>query len=223
MAASGDRDWFRSPTWHPEIAARFEKRLRRARPANRGEYLRIQASHLLPAAEPDVRESGRRLLRRVIAEYPDGIGATTAWEQLGDSLAGDGRLDEAERALRETIRRCAASPTGRSGTTHVAELRLAEVILLGGDATRLDEAAELLRTVAPHVARQAMFRRVVFRFLLASARVAHRRGDPAAARLAGDALAVAAEATSSLPGVADAVRASASGDEVAELRRISDS
>jgi hypothetical protein len=50
------------------------------------------------------RESGRGLLRRVIDEYPDHIEAKSAWEQLGDSLARDGKLDEAEHALNETIR-----------------------------------------------------------------------------------------------------------------------
>lgn len=78
------------------------------------------------------------------------------------------------------MRLFAASPIGRSGTTHTTELRLVEVILLGGNTARLDEAVELLRTVEPQVQKQALFRNVMFRFLLASARVARLRHDPTA-------------------------------------------
>jgi len=74
-------------------------------------------------------------------EYPDDLQARCAWEQLGDSLAKDGRLDEAEQALRETLRLCRASPIGRSGTSGTPELRLAEVLLAQGGPAALEEAA----------------------------------------------------------------------------------
>jgi hypothetical protein len=62
----------------------------------------------------------------------------------------------------------------------VAELRLAEVILAGGDAGRAGGAADLLEAVRPQVEEQRSFRNVVFRFLLASARAAGLQSDLAA-------------------------------------------
>jgi hypothetical protein len=144
VAIAGRHDWYRSLAWDAEIEAGFEERLRRARPASRAQYIRIQATYLLESPDLGVRETGRGLLQRVIAEYPDDIQAKTAMEQLGGSLAGDARLAEAEQALRETLRMCAASPAGRSGTTGTTELRLAEVIMSAGDAARISEAAEFL-------------------------------------------------------------------------------
>lgn len=220
MATAGRHNWYRSPAWDAQIEAGFDERLRRARPANRPQYIRIQATYLLESPDPGIREAGRGLLRRVIAEYPADVQAKSAMEQLGSSLADDGRLGEAEQALRETIRRCADSPIGRSGTSFTTELRLAEVILASGDAARIREAAELLDAAAPQVMQLRSFRNVVFRHLLASARVAWLRHDPAARQLARDALAVAAETTPSFPRHPGVGRPPAADDEVAELEKI---
>jgi len=220
MAGTDNREWYRSSTWDSEIEANFEARLRRARPDGRAQYIGIQAGHLLDSPDPSVREMGRILLRRVIEEYPDDIEAKSATESLGHSLAREGRLDEAERALREALRLCAASPIGDSGTTGTPELHLAEVILSGGDLTRLDEVDDLLQAVEPAVEQQSFMRDVVFRFLLASARVAHLRHDPDAQRLARTALSVAAETAPSLPRHPDVGRPSTTTVQVAELERI---
>jgi hypothetical protein len=219
--ASADRDkWFRSPAWDAQIAAAFEQRLRRARRYNHAQYIRIQATHLLSSPDPQVRQAGRGLLRRLVTRFPDELNAKMAMEQLGGSLAEDGRLAEAERALRETLRMCAQSPAGRSGTSGVAELRLAEVILAGGDAGRAGEAADLLEAARPQVGEQRLFRNVVFRFLLASARAARLRSDPAAPELARAALAVAAETAPALPRHPDVGRPEATGAEIAELEQL---
>jgi len=50
-------------------------------------------------------------------QFPDDFNAKIAMEQLGGNLAEEGRLAEAERALRETLRMCAQSPAARSGTS----------------------------------------------------------------------------------------------------------
>jgi hypothetical protein len=80
--------------------------------------------------------------------------------------------------------------------------------------------AELLEAVKPEVERQRLFRNVVFRYLLSSARVAKLRHEPAAPQLARAALAVAAERTPSFPRHQDIGRPTASTDEVAELEQI---
>jgi hypothetical protein len=91
-AADNRHGWYRSLTWDAQIEAGFEERLRRARPASRAQYIRIQATHLLESPDLRVRETGRALLQRVIAAYPDDVQAKTAMEQLGSSLADDARL-----------------------------------------------------------------------------------------------------------------------------------
>jgi hypothetical protein len=217
-----ERDWFRSSGWDPSTAAAFEQRLRRARPYNRAQYIRIQATHLLPSMDAATRESGRGLLRRVIDEYPDHIEAKSAWEQLGDSLAREGKLDEAEHALNETIRLCYASRIGRSGTTGTTELRLAEVILAGGDQHRIDEVARLLEAAQPEVQSQWFLRDVAYRYLLARARTAHAHHDPTARGLARQALATASENTPALPRHPTVGRPSATDQELTELRAIAE-
>jgi hypothetical protein len=220
VATAAADDWFRSPVWDGQTEAAFEWRLRRARAHNRAQYLRIQATHLLSSPDPPVREAGRGLLWRVIAEFPDDTEVKTATEQLGGSLADEGRFGEAEHALRETLRMCANSPIGRSGTSGTAELCLAEVILASSDAGRAEEAADLLEAVRPHVRAQWFLRDVVFRYLLASARAARLRHDPAVRQIARQALAVAAEMAPALPRHPGVGRPQASEADIAELEQL---
>jgi hypothetical protein len=59
-----------------------------------------------PARHPVTKLAGQGLLRRLVTSFPDDFNAKIAMEQLGGSLAEEGRLAEAERALRETLRVC---------------------------------------------------------------------------------------------------------------------
>jgi hypothetical protein len=147
------------------------------------------------------REIGRALLRRVIEDYPDDdLETKCAWEQLGDSLAREGRLNDAENALRETLRRIQASATGVSGTSGTTELRLAEVLISRGDTASIDQAGKLLTIVESAVRTQAFLRDVLYRYFLACARVAHaQRAPEAAAELARAALQVADDTSTPLP------------------------
>ena len=115
---------------------------------------------------------------------------------------------------------CTHSPIGRSGTSGTAELRLAEIILADGDAGRAEEAADLLETVRPHARTQWFLRDVTFRYLLASARAARLRHDPAMRRLARQALAVAAETAPVLPRHPGIGRPQASEADIAELEQL---
>jgi hypothetical protein len=100
-AVVGGLEWFRASSWDAEIVERFEAQLRRAQASNRAQYIRVQASHLLESSNASTRETGRALLRRVIDDHPDDdIQTNCAREQLGDSLAREGQLPEAESALR---------------------------------------------------------------------------------------------------------------------------
>ena len=70
-----------------------------------------------PARHPVTKLAGRGLLRLLVTSFPDDFNAKIAMEQLGGSLAEEGRLAEAERALRETLRICVQNPAARSGTS----------------------------------------------------------------------------------------------------------
>lgn len=219
-----DTEWFRSSRWTPAIAEAFEARLQRARPGNRQQYVRIQATHLIAQERLVVREGGRALLHRVAyGEDPYDFESLTALEQLGDSLLADGELDEAETVLREVLLRTATLPTGRSGTSHTTELTLAELVLKRGGPDALAEADRLLDAVEPQVRQSAMFRNLVLRFLVCRARVAAAFGRADAADYARQALEIAAETTPSLPRHPDLVRPVASAKLRRELARIAKS
>ena len=190
-------DWFRTSAWNDENAAGFEERLKRVRPANRAEYVRIQGHHLVSSTDPSIREAGRLMLERVIREYPYNFEAKFACEQLAANLAAEGRLEESEMAYRRTIVMCKQSPIGYSGGSGVPELFLAEVLLrMDGRAV---DAWELLEDVESRVAAQNLIRDTVYRHLLASARAARELGLPSAPDFAVRALAVADESEPAIP------------------------
>jgi hypothetical protein len=217
------RDWFRSSVWNEQVAAAFEERLRRARQSSRAQYLRIQATHLLESTDSATREAGHRLLHRVVSEYPDDeIEVKGAWEQLAASLMQDGRIEEAEHAFRRTLALIASSPIGRSGTSGVTELQLAELLLATRDPSRLTEAGQLLVTARSEVEKLSFLRDVMYRYLLASARHAHRIGDDEASKFARHALAIAAETQAALPRHPTIGRPSTTDEEMRELRAIAE-
>ena len=222
-----DSDWFRSSTWNPDFAAAFEAKLQRARSWNRAQYLRIQGVHLVAQDSAEFRAAGRALLARVVESYSasedgaDRMQALAALENLADALARDGEVTAARAAYREVLDRVAASPTGRSGTSHTIEISLAELLIADGDLSSLDEAEVLLDTAEEQVALSAFFRDLVLRYLVVRARTAALRGEASlVAVYAREALSVADETEPSLPRHPDLGRPHASDDLRTELQRI---
>jgi tetratricopeptide (TPR) repeat protein len=91
-------DWFRRESWSPEAAREFDARLRRTRAANRAQYLRIQASHLVMVSL-GWAEAALSLLGRLVAEYPDEMQLAPAHHQRAECLLALGRPDEAIAAF----------------------------------------------------------------------------------------------------------------------------
>jgi tetratricopeptide (TPR) repeat protein len=211
----GRHDWYRSTVWDAQIAAEFENRLRRTRDSGRVQYLSIQGSHLMASDDEEVRLAGRELIRRVIADYPDSFEAKSAWEQLGQHFAELGDLGQAEHALRQALHLCQSSPIGRSGTTGVPDLWLAEVLLRRPGLEQLDEVDRLLHDAAVELSTHWSPAYMRFRLLLAQARTAARRHVNDAAEFASAALAVTQES-----GIGPATPTDA---ELNELRRIAGS
>lgn len=87
------KDWFRRSTWSASDKEEFEARLRRARPAGRAQYLRIQAVYLSETGRDDLVPPAIELLDRLLAEYPDSMQVALAeqlrarcYERMGDAL-----------------------------------------------------------------------------------------------------------------------------------------
>lgn len=199
MAAMGSDDWYRATTWDAETAEAFETRLARSRTRyHRSSYLHIQGWHLIQSPLESDRQVGRDLLRRAIDEDDeDQFNARGAWQDLAGSLAADDHLDEAEEALRETVR--LTRQRGISGTTGTAELDLAELLIRLGEPDQVAEAIELLIAVQPEVEDQSFLAGTQFRFNLVCARAARSTGNPAAGTFARRALAIADDGTSGVP------------------------
>ena len=93
------RDWFRKTTWSAEDERDFRTHLRRARLANRPQYLRVQAAHLLAVGLPD---PALRLLDEFLAG-PDDLFLTLGHTLRACALTDLGRPDEAIGAYRAAM------------------------------------------------------------------------------------------------------------------------
>lgn len=138
VAERGERcivsdEWYRGADWDADTQEAFELRLRRARPANRQQYLRIKATYLLSGGKED---DGVQLLHRSIELGTWRADTASAWEQLGDVAALRGHTEEAvacyERVLREQ--------PSLNGTSGKVEISLAEVLLATQEQSKVDEA-----------------------------------------------------------------------------------
>jgi len=167
------------------------------------------------STDASLREEGRHLLRRVLAEYVDDeTQGTMASADLGKSLAADGHLEEAAQAFRQSL---AGAPNIYWG----ADLGLVETILEADWRPHYDEAAQILGQS------QAMtdpFPGNRFRWQLASARLAHRQGRADEARAAAvAALEALDEKRSPFPRHRSLGLASSDTQTVRELKRLAQS
>jgi hypothetical protein len=220
VAKWDDEDWFRSSIWGDEIADEFERRLGRARSTSRAQYIRIQGTHLIAQPDPELRDIGRQLLKRVIDEYGDGddMDAKFAVEQLAGSLRDEGRIAEAEEMYRRVLEAIVQSKIGASGTSGLAGLSLAELLILKSDEASLLEASNLLEEEGPAIEQLgALFRNAAFRYFVARARLARALGDASASAYATRALEIADETEPSMPRHPDLGRPTASAAERDEL------
>ncbi|GIE90962.1 hypothetical protein [Actinoplanes regularis] len=161
-------DWYRTTEWHESARAEFERRLARARPLSRGQYLRIKAVSLAGAG---VVDGARELCRRVLTLDPEGFEAASATELLGDLERAQGNAAVAEQHYRTLLGRWPSL----NGTSHLAELSLAELLTEHGEAEHLAEADALLTACAERGSLR--FNDAIFRWNVARARLADKLGD----------------------------------------------
>lgn len=231
MARWDDTDWYRSSRWSPEIAEEFERRLKRARGWTRPQYLRIQGLHLTWQSDPALQAQGRSLMHRLIEEYKDADSESAfssslaarevmaTFECLGNAYRDVGMTEQAAANYRASINRQHALPNGRSNSSGVTELLLAEVLL---DRGRLDDLAEveaLLDAVEPEIDQNAL-RSVVLQYFVARARLSSRLDRPDAADFARAALELASDRTPVFSRHPDVGVPDASDELLDELDRI---
>jgi len=168
-------DWFRGSAWDPASREDFERRLARARPSNRSQYIRIKALALAAAGQPD---AARNLFERVIREHKDSLDCRASVEHLADLARGQGDDANAE-AYRELL----TSWPDLNATSGMAEVSLAELLLKRGNR---DEAQEALRLLQSAMQRRSALQlnANLFRWHLALIRAAEAIGDGATVKKA---------------------------------------
>jgi tetratricopeptide (TPR) repeat protein len=107
-------DWFRYGDWNEQIESEFEQRLGRSRKHNRAQYLRIQASHLEEAGQPDLVPVALRLLDRMVADYPDQLQLAMAHAQRASCFLRLGNLAAALAAYRDALEAERRFPNART-------------------------------------------------------------------------------------------------------------
>lgn len=132
-------DWFRLPDWDADARAEFERRLARARPYSRPQYLRIKGLALEKAGEV---AGARELWERVVTGV-DESSQSESWsasEHLADSYA-DEDPDQAIAFYRRSMR----GNRHLSGTTATQHIKVAELLIARGGRKDLEEAGRLLQ------------------------------------------------------------------------------
>jgi tetratricopeptide (TPR) repeat protein len=178
-------DWFRVPVVDESTRTEFEARLKRARPASRAQYLKLQAFHL---AEIGHHEEALRMLGRALASDP-GVFESNIHERRATSLSALGRDHEALEALRESL-------SARRNSNQIlgpAPVSFAMLVAQGGFEECYSEALQVLDEfweVSP------IFPLTEFRQFAARAMLRHELGQAGARRDAERAL-LAAEKTKS--------------------------
>jgi len=98
-------EWYRRTTWTKDDQADFEARLARARKQNRAQYLLIQASYLMEAANRKLTSAALELLNRMLAEYPSDVQVAQAHTQRAECHIQLGEVDKAIEAFRSALAR----------------------------------------------------------------------------------------------------------------------
>jgi hypothetical protein len=139
-------DWFRNKNWNATIETEFEARLKRSRGAfHKAQYLRIQASYLLNNPDRNIQQVGLLLMNRMISSFPnEEFSITLGHEQLGDYYFKTGDFNKAEHLFRIVTDRYKTKNT-RSGTSAMADLKLAETILNSDQSNKFEEAYNLCK------------------------------------------------------------------------------
>jgi tetratricopeptide (TPR) repeat protein len=210
-------EWYRASDWTDEAREEFERRLRRARPHNQSQYLRIKAITLREHGGEAERRGARELNERVLRNYPDAsaMDLEVCLSELATLAEQEGAIEEAIEHLRAAVR--LEDTTNVRGDGH---LRLAELLARSDDPERWKEARKVVERTSDG---DLAFSKERLRFAVLHARLAAKEGDDAtAASFAKAALAEAARTKPDFSRHPDLGWASADPDTVAEMRALAE-
>lgn len=162
-------EWYRSPDWSEEAREEFERRLKRARPESRPQYLHLKARALRAHGGRVERRAARELNERVLRDYPDAFpfDLYRCLTELADIAEEEGAREEAIGHFRTAV-----SLADQGGVGGDAHLRLAELLVASDDPERWNEAAVVLDK-----ADDLAFSMWRFRYAVLRARLAARAAD----------------------------------------------
>jgi hypothetical protein len=174
--------------------AELERRLERAKPGNRAQYLRIKAVEIqIGTDDPAAWKQSAGLARRVIAVDPEGFEAPICHAVLGDYHRRFAEWDDALAHYQTAIDLTAPSRSRSRGTE---EVDMAEVLVSRGGPGDFQRAIGLLRSEA--ITARPQFNSTLFRIYVTEARARHAIGqDPSSA--AAEALRLASITDPQLP------------------------
>lgn len=138
-------DWYRHKSWDNKIEADFEAQLKRFKGLfNKAQYLRIQAGYLLDSSDEKNQLVGLNLMERLIKDFPsEEFSVIFGQEQLGDFYLARKDYEKAEQFFR-VVTKHYQDKTSRSGTSAMADLKLAETILKSNQRDKFGEAYQLV-------------------------------------------------------------------------------
>ncbi|MFN0146981.1 MAG: hypothetical protein ACKVT1_10740 [Dehalococcoidia bacterium] len=137
---AGREDWYRNTTWTPADRDAFELRLKRTRPGNREQYLRIQALVLEETGVPEYLEPALELIDRSIECSVFNHDRSMSLTQRPRILQRLSRDEEALAAWRESMAYMDTLPN----QGYAVALDLAEFVI---DRRRVDLVAESLEAL----------------------------------------------------------------------------
>ena len=139
-------EWYTNRTWNGSIDSKFEKYLKQTRdPANKADYMQLQGSLLLDNDQQQVQEVGVALLSRVIEDFSSvHTSVIVAREKLGDFYLKKSDFISAASSFRAVVDYC-NQQNSRSGTSTMADLKLAETLLKSNLDEKLQEAYQLVK------------------------------------------------------------------------------
>jgi tetratricopeptide (TPR) repeat protein len=165
------QEWFRGPEWDKETQELFEDKLKKSRGSyNKSQYILIKGGYLLRSKDIFRESEGCRLMERLINEYPNEVShVMSAYEQLGDYYFSKGENEKAESNYRRSI--SFYKNNGRSGTSGIGDIKLAETVFNAGKSNYYQELYYLLTEKFKQTGGQLMLNDEIFRYYSVLAKI----------------------------------------------------
>ena len=134
-------DWYKNSTWNGKIDSNFEDGLKRGRGnCNKAAYLQIQGCLLLDNLQANIQEVGVAILSRLLEDFPqEHSSVILAHEKLGDYYLQHNNYRQAAHFYTLVTNYC-IEQNSRGGTSTMADLKLAEVLLKTNETINMEEA-----------------------------------------------------------------------------------